>query len=178
MKLQRLYENIIDQIQEAQLKLGYCKETMRFFFPLSSLNAILQTQENSLQEMEQMLLSNKDWNTSPLGQLRLLRHKERLEIVVPPEGVTYVHENTVPSDFLKSFITLFRQNPHCTIEEIKNVFATFSRDYVCKKMEGADFDYAVYFRNKTPDEYIYCIKIEMGHTIYHRFTPEDYEQIL
>ncbi|MGN0346588.1 MAG: DUF3877 family protein [Lachnospiraceae bacterium] len=177
MKPERLYQNIMDQIQEAQLKLGYCKETMRFFFPLSSLNAILQTKENSLQEMEQALLSNKDWNNSPLGQLHLLRHKERLEIVVPPEGVAYVHENTSPSGFLKSFITLFQQNPHCSIEDIQKVFAVFSRDYVCEKMEGADFDYAIYFRNKIPDEYIYCIKMEMGHTIYHRFIPEDYEQI-
>ena len=37
------------------------------------------------------------------------------------------------------------------------------------------FDYVLYFKDKTVDAYYYCIKEEMGHTIYHRFTKEDYQ---
>ncbi len=38
-----------------------------------------------------------------------------------------------------------------------------------------DFDYVLYYCNREIDEYYYCVKMEMGHTIYHRFTKEDYE---
>ena len=43
---------------------------------------------------------------------------------------------------------------------------------------GTDFDYAVYFDDETYDAYYYCIKMEMGHTIYHRFTKEDYQKLV
>jgi hypothetical protein len=41
--------------------------------------------------------------------------------------------------------------------------------------DGADFDYVMYFNQPAIDPYYYCIKEEMGHTIYHRFTKEDYK---
>lgn len=33
MNKDRLIENLIEQIKEAQLKLGYAKETIRLYFP-------------------------------------------------------------------------------------------------------------------------------------------------
>ena len=45
MKLEALIQNMTDQIKEAQLKLGYARETMRLYYPLSSLNAMLEMQE-------------------------------------------------------------------------------------------------------------------------------------
>ena len=36
----------------------------------------------------------------------------------------------------------------------------------------------LYFPDKKPDEWYYCIRMEMGHTIYHRFIEEDYRQLL
>ena len=35
-----LLENLIEQIKEAQLKLGYARETIRLYFPVSSLCAL------------------------------------------------------------------------------------------------------------------------------------------
>ena len=43
---------------------------------------------------------------------------------------------------------------------------------------GTDFDYAVYFDDAEYDAYYYCVKMEMGHTIYHRFTKEDYQMLV
>ena len=43
---------------------------------------------------------------------------------------------------------------------------------------GSDFDYAIHFHNAEHDEYYYCIHMEMGHTIYHRFTEADYLELL
>ena len=48
MKLEALIQNMTDQIKEAQLKLGYARETMRLYYPLSSLNAMLEMQETDI----------------------------------------------------------------------------------------------------------------------------------
>lgn len=78
----------------------------------------------------------------------------------------------------KSLIKLFQENHHLTIEELCKFFAQFNVEYICREMEpGADFDYVLYFPDQRPDAWYYCIRMEMGHTIYHRFTKEDYEQV-
>ena len=46
-----------------------------------------------------------------------------------------------------------------------------------KKPEGSDFDEVLYFKDASVDAYYYCVKEEMGHTIYHRFTKEDMENL-
>ena len=45
MKIDRLIENIIEQIKEAQIKLGYVKEVIRLYFPAASLSLLLQIPE-------------------------------------------------------------------------------------------------------------------------------------
>ena len=55
----------------------------------------------------------------------------------------------------------------------------YDPEYICEKMPaGSDFDYAIHFHNAEHDEYYYCIHMEMGHTIYHRFTEADYLALL
>ena len=43
--------------------------------------------------------------------------------------------------------------------------------------EGSDFDEVLYFKDASVDAYYYCVKEEMGQTIYHRFTKEDMENL-
>ena len=43
MNEQKLIQNVIEQIKEAQLKLGAEKEVIRLYFPMASMNAILGT---------------------------------------------------------------------------------------------------------------------------------------
>ena len=81
--------------------------------------------------------------------------------------------------FLTCIIELFQKKHDLTIEEICDCFARFNRHYVCEKMKpGMDFDYVLYFTDKKPDPWYYCVRMEMGHTIYHRFTEEDYRRLL
>lgn len=47
MDTDRLIENIIEQIKEAQIKLGYVKEVIRLYFPAASLSLLLQIPEES-----------------------------------------------------------------------------------------------------------------------------------
>lgn len=173
-KKERLLKNLIDQVKEAQIKLGYVKETMRFYYPVSSLNALLGTE---IEDSETMLLHLQKEMKQPtvLGMLLFHVHEGRIEISVPSEGVEYVCQKVEKPEFLTDLIHLFERNHHCSIEDICELFRRYSNEFVCEKMpEGTDFDYVVHFLNGSVDEYYYCVKMEMGHTIYHRFMKEDY----
>ena len=166
MNTEKLIKNIIDQIKEAQIKLGFAKETTRLYYPVESLNAMLGIHAKNDKEMLELLASS-DIHDTGLGTLHFSAHKGRIEISVPPEGAEYVHEYVEEPAFLKAIIELFRQNHHCSVSDVRALFESFSKDYVCEKMpEGSDFDEVLYF-----------VKEEMGHTIYHRFTKEDMENL-
>ncbi|MDD3217819.1 MAG: DUF3877 family protein [Lachnospiraceae bacterium] len=179
MNKERLIKNIIDQIKEAQIKLGYVKETVRLYYPVTSLNAILGTDLSDENSMLAALCENKFKDDTVLGTLKFSSHKGRIEVSIPPEGVEYVHTQVPRPEFLSDMINLFANHHSCSLEDIKSVFGKYSEAYHCEKMqEGTDFDYALYFTEPDIDEYYYCVKQEMGHTIYHRFSKEDYELLL
>jgi hypothetical protein len=178
MNSEKLIKNIIDQIKEAQIKLGFAKETTRLYYPVESLNGMLGCEAGDDAQML-ALLEDAGLENRELGLVQFSAHKGRIEISVPPEGAVYVHEHVEEPAFLKAVIELFRKNHHCRISDIRNLFESFSKDYVCEKMpEGSDFDEVFYFKDTSIDSYYYCVKEEMGHTIYHRFTKEDMDGIL
>lgn len=176
---QKLIQNIIDQIKEAQLKLGYAKETVRLYYPVESCNVLAGTDAKDAGELAALLEGNPDFANTVLGRLRFAVHEGRIEVSIPPEGTEYVHDEIPAPAFLADIIELFGSHHCCTISDVKAVFERYSRNYLCEKMpEGMDFDYALHFEEQQIDPYYYCIKEEMGHTIYHRFTKEDYEALL
>ena len=44
MGFERLYKNLIDIIKEEQAKLGFRREAIRLYYPLSSLNNFFETE--------------------------------------------------------------------------------------------------------------------------------------
>lgn len=175
MRYERLLKNIEDQIVELQIKLGYAREVVRLYYPVSSLNEILGIQEKSAQGMRERLASCRELSAGPLGNLTFSIHEDRLEVGVPSEGVEYVHEHVETPAFLAELIGYFQSHHMGSMDEVQAIFKKYSPDYVCEKMpEGTDFDYVLYFPNGDVDEYYYCMKAEMGHLIYHRFMKEDY----
>ena len=178
MNRERLIKNMTDQVKEAQIKLGYAPETVRLYYPVASLNEILGTAAQNAQEMLGLLNGEFETKTD-LGELKFSSHAERIEISIPPEGSQWVHEQVETPAFLKDLIQLFQEHHACTLEEVCQVFENHGHEYVCEKMpEGSDFDYAIHFKDPSIDEYYYCIHMEMGHTIYHRFTESDYQAML
>ncbi|MBR1390676.1 MAG: DUF3877 family protein [Lachnospiraceae bacterium] len=176
MREERLLKNITDQIKEAQIKLGYVRETVRLYYPLSSLKAILQSEVTGLAQMKTQLEHNEVFQHSPLGPIRMEIHGDRMELSISPEGCAYVHGQVDASPFLRDIIELFATHHACSIAQVQEVFARYSTSYVCQQMEpGMDFDYVLYFTESGVDEYYYCVRMEMGHTIYHRFMKEDFE---
>ncbi|MDO4616340.1 MAG: DUF3877 family protein [Lachnospiraceae bacterium] len=178
MNTDRLIKNILDQVKEAQLKLGFARETMRLYYPVSSLNELLHANAETAEEMAELLQSADLFSGLP-GEASFRTHAGRLEICVPPETVVFCHEQLPEPAFLKAMIELFAAHHAPDRTMLRQVFEKFSDSYVLEEMpEGTDFDYVMYFPGKEPDEYYYCIKEEMGHTIYHRFMEEDYRQLL
>lgn len=184
MNRDKLAANMTDQIKEAQLKLGYAEETVRLYYPLSSLCVMFTANLPDGAEILEALKEAFDgWRDCPLGKLSFHLRGDRMEISIPPEGVKYVHEQIEEPAFLSALIALFQENHHCSINDVRRVFEDFHSDYVCERLseekaESMGFDYVLYFKDGTVDAYYYCIKEEMGHTIYHRFTKEDYELLV
>lgn len=177
MNIDALSWDIVDQIMEAQIKLGYARESVRLYYPVQSINTILQTDIEDIDDMVSIL--NETFRQHEFLKAVVGSHQNRIEIKVSEDSVEYIHNNVEQSPFLVELINKFGMNHHMTIEEVEDIFAKFSNQYVVEKMpEGADFDYAIYFTDKELDKYYYCIKMEMGHTIYHRFSPVDYAALI
>ena len=180
MNTNRMIDNVIDQIKEAQLKLGFANEIIRLYFPAESLCRLLQIENGSAKEVLSLLEGEQSLKASALGKLRFsLCGGNRIEVCIPPEGAAYVHQYIPDPPFLSGLIELFRENHSLTIDEIRRFFAQFNDSYVCESMgPGADCEYVLEFPDGSPEEWYYCIKMEMGHTIYHRFTREDYQTLI
>lgn len=178
-QIQNLLQNIADQIKEAQIKLGYVKEPIRLYYTVSSLNHLLHIDARDAAQMVALLCAQPELSSSYLGALRFAVHEDRIEASVPPQGAEYVHLNVPAPAFLSDLIRLFCQTPHCTLDDVQRVFSAHSAQYRCDQMpEGSEFDFALYFQDPCVDPYVYCLRDEMGHLIYHRFTREDYQALV
>ncbi len=165
-----LEKNIIDTIKESQIKIGYTYNAVGLYYPLDSLNNMLGTAYN----VEEMTAALESFDSEKLGKLTVSYTEERFGIKVSADGVKYIHENVEASPFLTEFITAIAEH-HSTIEQIADIFRKYSDKVVFKEISDDEFDYLVYFEDGVPDDYRYCLRDEMGHIIYHRFTPKDYE---
>lgn len=168
-----LEQNIIDMIEEQQLKLGYLSETVRLYYPLSSLNRFLGT-KSSIEEMNGYLLKFSKQTKERLGGAVVSNQGERFCIAIPPKGVEYIHRHQKPNGFLADLIQTIQKHG-CTIEEIFEQFYKYSEHVHVEKVDNGEFDYLVYFEDGVPDSYRYCLSVEECHIIYHRYTMEDYE---
>ncbi|MBE5942221.1 MAG: hypothetical protein E7264_06750 [Lachnospiraceae bacterium] len=168
-----LKQNIIDSVEEQQLKLGYLKETVRLYYPLSSLNRFLQV-DATIEEMTDLLQRFSSWCTEELGGVGITNKGERFCIAVPPAGADYVHQHICANGFLNELIETVRMHG-TTWEDLFHVFQKHSDSVCVEEMHNGEFQYLVYFQDGIPDDYRYCIAVEADHVTYHRYTPADYE---
>lgn len=170
----RAFENnIIDVIKEEQIKLGYQRETIRFYYPMDSINSILGV-KLTMDELKVVLNQFCSYVKPRLGEVKHSNKEARFCILIPPEGVTYVHEEIEDNLFLIEFIDVIRKH-NSTIEEIKKIFEKYSNKVRFQAISSGEFDYLLYFEDGIPDAYRYCIKFDGSHASYHRFTKEDYD---
>lgn len=180
-----LQRSLIDVIKEEQAKLGYYREDIRLYYPLSSLNHFFGTNVGA-DEMKLILDGTGEQDHTPiatgmnealsdkLGMVEVSHRGDRFCFHIPPEGVEYVHENTTENEFIRELVQLVAKHG-CTIEEVYQLFTKHSGHVRREPMENGEFDVRIWFEDDAEDPYYYCFKQEGEHMIYHRFLPADYE---
>lgn len=171
-----LKNNIIDVIKEGQIKLGYKSENISLYYPMESINNLLGV-EFAINDLNDALERFCIYVKSQLGDVKYTIRDTRFCIVIPPAGVTYVHQEIEDRYFIREFIETIKKHK-CSLEDITEVFLRYSNCIICKKITNGEFDYLIYFDDEQPDAYMYCIKFEENHAIYHRFTKADYNKFV
>ncbi len=167
-----LMKNLIDNVKEQQAKLGYRKEVVYFYYPLSSLRHFFN--ENcSEKEMLDMLRNFPEEITNRLGSINVSNDKDRFCFEISETGSEYVHQNVRDNEFINALIKLISQHG-CNIEKIVNLFKSYSDNIEVCEIHNGEFDYRISFLNNEEDQYYYCFHDEGSHIIYHRFLPDDY----
>ncbi len=166
-----LKRNLLDNIKECEMKIGYCEEEIGLYYPLSSLLELLATDEAHLKDAIEDFVER---NQKELGEVVIAEttEKGRYCITVPAKGVRFVHEHVQESPFLKAFISEI-QKPRNTLEKILETFHQFSED-ICVE-EEKEHEWAVSFADGEMDPYIYHIEEDAFGLEYHRFTKDAYE---
>lgn len=171
---------IMDSIYEQQIKLGYAKETLRLYFPESSLGYLLglEDAERINKEVIESELTKTLLTMEPdFGEMHFQVKKGRYAIILPPKAGEYVKDNGPKNEFLEALIQLF-QSHTVDFEQVKALFAKYDKDYVCSPEDGIEFDYLLHFVNYKEDTYYYCVKFDVGHGSYHRFNAHDIKDIV
>ena len=173
----RLRDYLCDMILEEQLKLGYEKETIRFYSPCASIGHILGLKERSCETVMQALAPFESYVTDTLGEIKVTRCSgKRICFLIPAQGATYVHEHWNENLFLEELSQCFGSHG-TTRSDVQDVFAKFSEQVACIHIGSDDFDDVLFFADGVPDAYRYCVKFDAGHAFYHRFLKEDFEEL-
>ena len=171
MGYERLEKSLIDLVKEEQAKLGYRKEMIRLYYPLSSLNHFMETNADS-EEMQELLADFPKAAEDIFGEVGITHSKDRFCFALSEKASEYVHENMKPNEFIKELVELVAKHG-CTMEDIEVLFRSHSDKIVAEPMDNGEFDRMIRFE-EGEDKYYYCFKDEGCHIIYHRFLPEDY----
>ena len=136
MDFSRLEKSIMDVIKEEQAKLGYRKEKIRLYYPLSSLNHFFQV-EGDVTGMLEKLNWFSEYTKQRLGQVEVTNEGERFCFHIPEEGVEYVHEQMKENEFIKELIGLLQKHD-CTMEEIFDLFRSHSEKVEIHEMDNGE----------------------------------------
>jgi hypothetical protein len=112
----RLEQNLCDVIKEEQIKLGYRREVIRLYYPLTSLNRFLRT-GFSIGEMQGALADFSSTVEERLGKIEISNQGERFCLCLPPEASEYIYSTTPQSGFLYDFIGTVSKHG-VTMEEV------------------------------------------------------------
>ena len=171
---QALKDNLEDMVLEEQAKLGYRRETIRLYYPLSSLRHLLKNDLDA-EEMDALLEHFADEQEPDCGPIGFSRRGDRFCIILPERFSELVHEKSDPKAFIVQLAALLGQHG-VTMEQVEMLFAAQKADYERKPVKDGEFDELFRFTRGT-DRYFYCFKKEGPHMTYHRFLPEDYADL-
>ena len=148
MGYERLEKSLTDTIKEEQAKLGFRKEAIRLYYPLSSLNHFFDVQEREEQMLHRLQHLPETWQEK-LGDVGVTAKKERFCFYIPEQGSVYVHEHEKPDEFIRELVELVGRHG-CTMQEIRELFCKHSSHVECQKIENGEFDWMLRRMRKIP----------------------------
>lgn len=134
MNLEALEKDICYVIKEEQIKLGFRKESISLYYPLSSLNSILETKCDT-EEMLQVLDEFKIKSRAEFGDIDVSVKGERFCIKLPDTASEYVNNTTEKTGFLYDLIATVSRHG-ITIEDVKKVFEGYSSHVHFEKLNA------------------------------------------
>ena len=158
MGYDKLERNLIDIIKEEQAKLGFFRDDIRLYYPLSSLNHFFDAADTA-DEMQARLEVLPASITDKLGDIEVSHKGDRFCFHIPQQGTVYVHNNTAGNEFIKELVNLVGRHG-CTMDEILDLFHTHSDNVITEEMDNGEFDRLIRFGDKPDDTYYYCFKDE------------------
>ena len=164
--------NLVDMVVEEQAKLGYNKEAIRLYYPLSSLNHILNTSLDT-EEMLSYLKAFPAYVEKIYGEVKVSKEGDRFCFYLGEDFSEYVHTHKAGNRFLAELVELVGKHG-TTLQQIEEFFHAQEKPCVVEPAEHGEFDILIRFTEGNDNNY-YCFKDEGCHIIYHRFLPKDYE---
>ncbi|MBQ9517551.1 MAG: DUF3877 family protein [Eubacterium sp.] len=166
----RLQNNLISVIKEAQLKLGYESHALGVNYTEPSLCHLLDCDKSELpQQLEQFCSDGRDI----FGEITFAKREGGYRFDVPQKGVDYVHSILRDDEFLAVFIGTVRR-AGCTVDDVLKVFYRYSDDVHFEEVQNGEFDFLIYFEDSGTDDFWYCFHDDGLQLEYHRFINEDY----
>ncbi len=169
---QALEDNLVDLIAEEQAKLGYRKESIRFYYPLKSLNHFFDCDKKA-DEMQKILEKFPEHMEKKYGRVSVSHEEERFCIMLSEQASEYVHNHKDKNEFIEKLVNLLAVHD-TTMQQVIDLFKEQENDCVIEEIKNGEFDLLIRFPD-AKDRYYYCFKDEGCHIIYHRFLPEDYK---
>ncbi len=170
-----LEKNLIDNILECELKLGYANTPICFYYPITSLMELLECEEPEIASAIQQFLERE---LTCLGKVIVKEQpneKGRYAVTIPVEGIRWVSDHFQPTDFMRLLISEINR-PGNTLEDIVKIFTHFSSEVDVKKV--SDKEWVIGFADESIDPYVYHIEQNEFGFEYHRFTREAYEKTM
>lgn len=175
--LDALIQNVIGNIHESLIKLGYADRSMTLYYPPESIKDLINT-DPDIESLTALLTSDEFTHAFPKGIVEVSREGDRFIFRVPAELVRYVYENAPDNGFLKT-LTETLSRPDCDIEQVLSLFRHYSAEIEQRiiQLDGEETILAA-FPQGIPDSYCYLFHEEMGRLIYHRFTRAQTDRLL
>lgn len=177
-----LEHHMIDTIKEWQLKIGFQPGSMRLYYPRTSLAAMLGlVTAASEKELWKVLGDFIADVRDRLGDIKVSHDGDRYCLEVSDIGCRYVKEQVPDPEFLKRLLNALNDKS-ADMEQIRNVFLSYAseRNGQCRESghgeEGLGSVFS--FDRNDIDPYVYCIEQDDFGLTYHRFSRQDYEDLL
>lgn len=172
---QPLLQSLTDMIQEAQIKMGYSRNPMRFYFPADSFSRLLGISEAPTDAQRTEICAAA---ADTLGSIQIVQDGARWMVSIPAEGIEYVHLHAPENPFLTELIGILQhQDAQTALSDIPAIFRKYSAHVHAEDVQDDEFQLLLWFADGVPDAYRYCFGEEMGIIGYHRFSPADFDAL-